>query len=66
MPVAFYTMNNSTGDRPGTSNRGTQVCTMYFFEKQTQNAFSHIEFAYLSFMVSISIAVFAFVVGNFI
>jgi hypothetical protein len=43
---------------------GTQVRTMYLFEKQTQNAFSHIELAYLSFMVGFSIAVIAFVAGN--
>jgi hypothetical protein len=44
---------------------GTQVRTMYLFEKQTQNAFSHIELAYLSFMAGFSIAVAAFVLGYF-
>lgn len=44
---------------------GTQVRTMYLFEKQTQDAFSHIELAYLSFMAGFSIAVAAFVFGYF-
>lgn len=43
---------------------GAQVRTMYVFETQTRNAFSHIELAYLCFMVGFVIAVISFVVGN--
>jgi hypothetical protein len=43
---------------------GAQVRTMYLFEKQTQSAFAHIEFAYLSFMIGFSVIVIAFVLGN--
>jgi hypothetical protein len=42
---------------------GTQVRTMYLFEKQAQSSFSHIELAYLAFMVGFSVAVGAFVLG---
>ena len=43
---------------------GNQVRTMYIFENQIKNSFSHIEFAYFSFMIGFSIAVIAFIIGS--